>query len=44
MSGKVMCRLEKYSGVKGKKHPAYFRMSAEVTFLGQFKPELAVRI
>jgi hypothetical protein len=29
---------------KKARHPAYVDMSADVTFLGQFKPELAMRI
>jgi hypothetical protein len=26
------------------RHPVYRHMSAEITFLGQFQPELAVRV
>jgi hypothetical protein len=39
-----MCRQEKYSEVKREKASAYNGMSAEVTFLGQFQSELAMRI
>jgi hypothetical protein len=47
---KVMCQRikvcwqEMYSEVKKASHPVYRDISAEVTFLGQFKPELAMRI
>jgi hypothetical protein len=39
-----MCRQEVYWEAKKARHPAYMDMSAEFTFLGQFLPELAMRI
>jgi hypothetical protein len=39
-----VCRQEVYSEVKKESHPVYKDMSTDVTFLGQFKSELAMRI
>jgi hypothetical protein len=39
-----MCRQEKYSEAKRGKVTGILGMSAEITFLAQFQPELAMRV